>query len=268
VLLLWLVATSAAAEPRTFWVKPRGSDANDCLTPRRACATWQGAYNKAVRLNFRNGTVTIRSVPGVHRWTVQKGDLLRIAEPWQGGGVLRIIGDVETPSNVALSAADGSVFRIGGGLIAGISMTGGVIIEGFHVTAPNGYGLRHAGDGEVVLGSMAWGRAIIHYGTEWFSARLRAFATHVIVDDAEHHVDVDAGKAYLYNRLIINGEHSFHCFIRARNMGYAVLDWKIALNGSVTGNRLCVRENAAVSAQGVEIPGDREDVKTGGVFIP
>jgi hypothetical protein len=266
-LVLWLVTISAAADAQTFWVKPTGSDTHNCLTPKRACATWQGAYDKAVRINFKNRTVAIRSVPGVHKWTVADGDLLRISKAWQGGGTLRITGDVATPSNVVLSAGNGSVFRTGGGLVAGTTMTGGIIIEGFRLLAPKGYGLRHAADGDVALGAMEWDRAATHYGTEWFSARIRAFSTHTIVDDAEHHVDIDAGRSYLFNKLVINGARNFHCFVRSRNMGYVVLDWKIVLNGSVSGHQVCIRENAAVSAQGVEIPGDRQDIKSGGVFI-
>lgn len=272
---------------RTYWVRTDGNDENDCLSDAAAgaCATWQAAYLKAAPLDFDGRTVTIRAGgSGERSWAVSTGDVLHIDRPWRGWGGLRIVGDVTTPANVRLTATAGSVFRIGQGssiagmAIPGVPLPGPIFIEGFDVRAPNGFGLRHAAQGDISIGHMIWGPAYAHFGTEWFRAAIRTHGPYTINGGGQQHIFGDAGAVNVFKPITVIGNLTFDQTIYCQHGGFVLFNgdasWNLT-NGSIAGRRFLARENATCQGNSSDendlnwFPGSTPGVtETGGVYIP
>jgi hypothetical protein len=261
---------------RTFYVRTDGLDNGSCLAdaPGGACATWQAAYNKAALLDFNGKTVTIRAGgSGARSWTVPAGDVLHIWRPWNGWGVMRIVGDINNPANVKLNAPGGSGIRIGGGHTPGVPINGPLFIEGFDITARD-FGLRHAGRGDIGLANMRWGPANgAHYGVEWAPANIRVWGPQTVYGSAQQHLFVDVGVVMVYAPTTFIGDLTFQQTVYAQHKGFLLYIQGGTYNTSqatIVGRRYVVREHATIQGDepGFLVPGSIDGVQqTGGIYI-
>lgn len=129
---------------RTYFVRVDGNDANSCLSDSAAgaCATFQGAYNKAEKVNFDGYRVTLRA-GGVGQRTFNDQIILELDRPWRGGGTLIIDGVDHTQVHLA-----------GAGLgldFGSASPFGDVIVRNVTVSGGTGPAINHRGFGSVGL---------------------------------------------------------------------------------------------------------------------
>lgn len=195
-LLLALAAYTLPAEaasrelltaPRTYIVRGTdGDDADDCLSEATACRTWQGAVNKAARLDFGGRTVTIlHGSEGPFTFGAVSVPAL------QGGGDLRFQGhpvpgetvfDTTAPWTFYVDRSEASVdFR---DLTIRAASVGVSVVNGAVVSIENG----------VVFGNAGFAHLFVH---DRPSVLYVLGKSYTIAGSAPFHIYVAAGSAYL-----------------------------------------------------------------------
>jgi hypothetical protein len=128
---------------RTYYVRTDGNDACNGLTNAAgssgACAflTIQKAITTAATLDLSAFNVTINVASGTYTGGIS------VTAPWVGSGVVTVVGDTTTPSNVVISTTSADAIFVNG---YGSTVT----VKGLKLqTTTSGHGL-HAGNGGVL----------------------------------------------------------------------------------------------------------------------
>ena len=167
--------------PITYFVRTDGNNANDGLanTPASAFLTIQAAVNVILRdLDTRGYDTTIQVADGVY----SSGAVIQ--SPVQGGGIVSIIGNVTTPTNVVINTATGS------NAITSYYHPTPIQVSGFKLNSPNAYGLLAAQNARIQFSAINFGFS----GTGGHilatnSSIIQATGNYTVSGNASRHVD-------------------------------------------------------------------------------
>lgn len=249
----------------TIYVRKDGSDSNDGLTDTAGGAklTIQAAINLAEdEYDFNGFTVTIQVRTGTYTENIAINARI-------GGGVLALLGDTSTPTNVVLIGSSTDTITMGAsGAIVDL-----VTINGFEIRANSGdYGINNQATGHLEIGAnMVFGTstsATAHMAVTWRTAQIHA-AAYTISGNADRHIDCDAGIIQCNATPVISGSRTFGTFARWRNHGHLIC-LGTASTGSVTGTRFSGEENGCANVNGTAatyFPGNANGTLIGGAVI-
>jgi hypothetical protein len=246
---------------RTYYVRTDGSDSNTGLVDSAGGAflTLQKAYDViAATLDLGGQDVTIDVGSGTYA-------PILFAQPWTGGGSIRLTGDLTTPSNVVINSATDSPIYITA------PMPGPIYIGGFKLTTSgaatsNIYIYSTASvyvDGKMEYGAGRWNLLAGAPG-----AFLQVTGDYTISAGGETHYYCEA-NAVLYDfaaDIQVTGTPAFtDVFARSQMLG-AMVTFGV-FTGAATGTRYNVDLNAIINTGGSGanyFPGDGAGSATNG----
>ena len=234
---------------RTYYVRTDGSDSNTGLVDSAGGAFLTIAKAVASVQALDRATYDVTIQVGAGTWTAP----VSVVGWGPGTGVVTLLGDAVTPSNVTISVT-GSALSFSGGRTS---------LRGFRVVA-SVYGVYASGYAEVnINGAMEYGACTLaHMRLETFAGiNVAAAANYTISGAAGRHWDLASAHASLVCRILtvtITGTPAFSIFCRVLFFGNATVD-NITFSGSATGQRYSASFNGIVYTAGggaSYLPGD------------
>ena len=244
--------------PRTYYVSPGGSNANNGLSAGAAFATLARAVNAALYEIDCNGyQVTIQLADGTYAGTTISGPLV-------GYDYLRIVGNITNPSAVTISS--GLVVRHG----AIVQITG---VRMANTTAWQ-TGISCSRNGIVLLGAVDFGpitgASADHMMAETGGVIILQESYTISGSSRRHWAAGAGGKIIGTNTAIaVSGAPVFETFALLTS-GSLVEIWGVSLTGSATGRRYALSTGSILNLYGRPadyLPGNvAGTVATGGIY--
>jgi hypothetical protein len=222
---------------RTYYVRTDGNDSNDGLanTAAGAFLTIQKAVDVALNtLDFGGFDVTIQIGDGSYSAGAN------ILGPQVGKGILRILGNATTPSNVVVTATNANGFSFDRGIVA--------FIRDLEVrTVTSGVSIRSLGGSTVTLANIVFGSAATYHMLA-FSGGTLFPQDYTIAGGALTHLSVTfGGLAWAENRTItLTGTPNFSTSFLYVETGGVYRAAGLTFSGSATGTRYFVYSNGVV----------------------
>lgn len=227
---------------RTYYVRTDGSNSNTGLanTAGGAFLTIQKAIDTALTLDLSGYALTIQVAAGTYTGTIS------VTSPFVGG-LVSLVGDTTTPSNVVLSHSAYGAFTVGGGATLGVG--GFKIANSAASSLGNGMLVNNAAS--VTLTQMEWGactRAHIEIASR---GRVSVGANFTISGNSPYHWLVSNGDLVLSGiAATLTGTPAFATsFVDASSVS-CVTAFSFTFSGSGTGKRYNATLNAVINTFG------------------
>lgn len=259
--------------PRTYYVRTDGSNANTGLVDSAAGAfkDWTFAYEFVCKnLDVNGKTVTIQQGTQVFPVTYLGSPSslndapLEIKYGWVGGGVLRIIGDRTTPSNVVLTSLTSDAIHT----YLFPTITDTLFIAGFKLAGETG--IYHGGAGTINVGPMEFGACLVaHLWSDNATAVILFYDVdtpaapfgYTISGNASCHALADAGSTIIFQASTGTcvGSPAFATAFAKAIERSLIANYGSAFAGLATGARYLANTNSAItgtSSNANFFPGD------------
>lgn len=248
---------------RTYYVATTGSDTADGLTSAAPFLTIQHAYDVITdTLDVGGRIITIQLAAG----TYTAGLTLEV--PWVGGGDVKILGDITTPTNVVIAPTTGNCIHL-----LQVTLSGRLYVLGVKLTpATSGFGILHGGLGVVFYGFLNHGAVTggFHLASAVQGAVLSSTGPSTISGSANAYALTIDGTLAQNQLVTLTGTPAFSSFTIAQNGSTQA--WAVQPSGSATGQRFFVSTNAVIdthsSANATFFPGNSAGVvQSGGQYL-
>jgi hypothetical protein len=251
------------AANRTYFVRTDGSDSNDGLTNSSA-----GAFLTVRRaIDVVYGTLDL----GGFNVTIQVGNgtytgQVNVTSPQVGSGVIEILGDTTTPSNVVFNPASGNAIGVTG-------FGSRLRARGIRLTSSGGAYLAQTNFGGFLeLGNIEFGTSASQLIYCDGNSVLRFIANYAFTASAPSAFLIQGGAVVvsLFRTITLTGAPAFSVFANVSSTG-VLLIYGCTFTGAATGARYYAISNAVIDTGGggaSYLPGNSAGAElTGGRYV-